>query len=294
MQLHGTMIEDTFAEAFGMRYTRLLLTAHDDYWLQAAVHELTGYGTSVLGCDLEIGVERRLEPEASPDRRDGVAVLAFAFNKEQLAKGIANRAGQCVMTCPTTALYNGLMADTLIPLGNHLRFFGDGFQKSKVLGDRRYWRIPVMEGEFVCEDACGVAKGVAGGNFIIQGADLEPTLAASRRAIHAIANLPGTITPFPGGAVRSGSKVGSRYPKLRASTSESFCPSLRGKVPSKLHPDATCAIEIVIDGIDQTSVADAMRAGILAACGTGIVAITAGNYGGKLGPYHFHLLEILS
>jgi formylmethanofuran--tetrahydromethanopterin N-formyltransferase len=294
MELQGTIIEPTFAEAFGMRFTRLIITAHDEYWLQAAVHSLTGYGTSVLGCDLEIGAENWLDATETPDGRIGVSVLGFAFGEELLAKAIANRAGQCIMTCPTAALFNGLESDKQIPLGDHLRFFGDGFQKSKVVAQKRFWRIPIMEGEFICQDLCGVAKGIAGGNFIVQGTGLQITLDATRRAIAAIAGQPGAITPFPGGAVRSGSKVGSRYSKLRASTSEAFCPTLRGRVDSKLHPDAECAMEIVIDGVDQKSVSNAMSHGIRAACGNGIVAITAGNYGGKLGPYHFHLHEILT
>ncbi len=293
MKIRGTEIEDTFAEAFGMRFTRLIVTAHDEYWLQAAIHELTGYGTSVLGCDLEIGVETRLNASDTPDGRIGAAVLGFAFGEELLAHAVANRAGQCVMTCPTAALFNGLESEKHIPLGKHLRFFGDGFQKSKVIDQKRYWRIPIMEGEFVCEDVCGMAKGIAGGNFIIQGTGLQVTLDATRKAVAAIAGQPGTITPFPGGAVRSGSKVGSRYAKLRASTSESFCPTLRGRVDSKLHLAAKCAIEIVIDGVDREAVSRAMVHGIQAACGDGIVAISAGNYGGKLGPYHFPLHELL-
>ena len=299
MQIDSTEIEDTFAEAFGMRYTRLIVTARDDYWLRAATAEFTGYASSVIGCDMEAGVERWLSPSETPDLRPGAALLAFAFGRDALAKAVANRAGQCIMTAPSAALFNGLRTlddpnTNTIPLGKHLRFFGDGFQKSKVIADQRFWRIPVMEGEFLCEDQCGVAKGIAGGNFIVQGVDADAALDGARRAVEAIALLPGVMTPFPGGAVRSGSKVGSRYATLRASTADAFCPTLRGRVPSLLHPAANAAIEIVIDGVDVPAVADAMAHGIRAACGSRVVAISAGNYGGKLGPYHFRLHDILA
>ena len=294
MQLGSTLIVDTFAEAFRMRYVRLLVTAADDYWLRAALVELAGYGSSVIGCDAEIGVERHLPPEETPDGRIGAAVLAFGFTTEALAKAIPNRVGQCLMTCPTTAVFDGLPeAAEKIPLGKYLRFFGDGFQKSKVLGERRYWRIPVMDGEFVIEEVVGIGKGVAGGNIILQGATDKVALGAARRAVEAVAPLSGVILPFPGGVVRSGSKVGSKYKGMVASTNEAFCPTLRGRVPSELVEGANCAYEIVIDGIDEAAVAAAMTSAIHTAAGEGVLAISAGNYGGKLGKFHFHLRELL-
>jgi formylmethanofuran--tetrahydromethanopterin N-formyltransferase len=212
-----------------------------------------------------------------------------------LAKAVPTRAGQCLMTCPTSAVFDGLgTAEERIPLGRHLRYFGDGFQKSKLLLGRRYWRIPVMDGEFLVEDSLGVAKGVAGGNLIVEGVDLPTALAAARRAVEALREMPGVITPFPGGIARSGSKVGSRYKKLRASTADAFCPTLRGRVETQLYPGANCAYELVIDGIDEPSIAMAMAAGIRAAAGPGVVAISAGNYGGKLGKFHFRLSEVLA
>jgi formylmethanofuran--tetrahydromethanopterin N-formyltransferase len=198
------------------------------------------------------------------------------------------------MTCATTAAFNGLpAAEEFIPLGKHLRFFGDGFQKSKLLDGRRYWRVPVMDGEFVVEERAGVGKGIAGGNIILQGKTQASALAAARAAADAVAALPGVITPFPGGVVRSGSKVGSKYKALRASTNEAFCPTLRGRVESELADGAECAYEIVINGIDEPAVAAAMRAAIEAAAGDGVLAIGAGNYGGKLGKFHFRLHEVL-
>lgn len=313
MHLGPTLIVDTFAEAFRMRFARLFVTAADDYWLDAALRALCGYGTSVIACDAEVGVEQHLtgvdgpfEPRPSgsevgvdqhptPDGRPGAAVMLFGFSTDQLAKSAPNRVGQCLLTCPTTAVFNGLPnSEEQIPLGKKLRFFGDGFQKSKLLNGRRYWRIPVMDGEFLVEEQLGVEKGIAGGNLIIQGVDQTTTLAAARRAVEAIAELPGVIAPFPGGVVRSGSKVGARYKGMIASTNDAFCPTLRGRVPSEMVEGANCAYEIVINGIDEPSIATAMRAALHAAAGPGIPALSAGNYGGKLGKFLFRLREVLS
>jgi formylmethanofuran--tetrahydromethanopterin N-formyltransferase len=294
MQLGSTLIVDTFAEAFRMRYVRLIVTAADDYWLDIAVGEVTGYGSSVIGCDAEIGLERKLAPNETPDGRPGAAILAFGFSTQALAKAIPNRVGQCLMTCPTTAVFDGLrVSEEQLPLGKYLRYFGDGFQKSKLLAERRYWRIPVMDGEFIVEEQIGVAKGIAGGNIILQATTNEIALAAARRAVEEIGDLPGTITPFPGGVVRSGSKVGSRYQGMVASTNDAFCPTLRGRVPSELVVGANCAYEIVIDGVNEEAISEAMLAALHAAAGDGVLAISAGNYGGKLGKFHFHLRKLI-
>lgn len=288
-----TFIDDTFAEAFGMRYARVVVTACDEYWLEAALREFTGYSASVIACDAETGVDEYLGPEQTPDGRPGAAVLLFGFSADALAKVLPNRVGQCVMTCPTTAVFDGMpTAEQRVPLGKHIRFFGDGFQKSKLVEGVRYWRVPVMDGEFLVVESVGVAKGVAGGNIILQAGDAHTALNAARRAVEAVRQVPGTITPFPGGVVRSGSKVGSRYKALPASTADAFCPTLRGRVPSKLLEQSNCAYEIVIDGISEAAVAQAMTAAIRAAAGEGVVAIGAGNYGGKLGKFHFHLRQL--
>lgn len=294
MKLRDTHIDDTFAEAFGIRYCRLVVTAADRHWLEAGIQAFTGYATSVIACDLESGLERELSPDETPDGRLGATILCFAFSIDRLAEAVANRTGQCLMTCPTLSVFNGHVSDKSIAVGRHLRYFGDGFQKSKVVGDRRYWRIPVMEGEFLVEERVGVGKGIAGGNLILQGRQTAPTLCAVRRAVDAIQPLPGVIMPFPGGVVRSGSKVGSRYRGLKASTADAFCPTLRGRVETRLHPDAQVAFEIVVDGVDAAGIGSAMAAAMRAAAGPELVAISAGNYGGKLGPYHFHLRELLA
>lgn len=278
-----------------MRYSRLIVTAANERWLNAAISEFCGYGSSVIGCDAEVGLEQRIDSSETLDGRPGASLLVFGFSKDAVESAISNRTGQCLMTSPTSAVFNGLIDDQTaeVPLGKHLRFFGDGYQKSKLIGERRFWRIPVMDGEFIVEDVIGIGKGIAGGNFLILTTDQATGLRAAEQSVDAIARLPNVITPFPGGVVRSGSKVGSRYAALRASTSDPYCPTLRGRVDTALPDNVQCVYEIVIDGTDFDSVALAMTTGIQAAVGQGVVAVSAGNYGGKLGKHHFQLQALL-
>ena len=295
LTINSVPIEDTFAEAFPMTAARLVVTAETPAWAQTAGQVTTGYASSVIGCDVEAGVERTLPANETPDGRPGVSLLLFAFSRDALQKALVNRVGQCVLTCPTTACYNGLplVKNKNVRVGGNLRFFGDTFQFSKKLEGRRHWRIPVMDGEFVCEDWFGTIKGVAGGNFLIVGASQAEALAAAEAAVAAVRAVPGVICPFPGGVVRSGSKVGSRYKKLRASTNDAYCPTLRGLVPSSLPAGVNAVYEIVIDGLDLAAVENATRVGVEAACRPGVLGITAGNYGGNLGPFHLHLHKLL-
>ena len=288
------LIDDTFAEAFPIKATRLLITAHNLTWARHAAVAATGFATSVIACGCEAGIERELFADETPDGRPGLAVLLFAMSGKELAKQVERRVGQCVLTCPTTAVFAGLREGEPIALGRNLRFFGDGWQQSKVIGGVRYWRVPVMDGEFVAQETTPVVKGVGGGNLLFLARDTDAALAAAETAVTAMRRLPDVILPFPGGVVRSGSKVGSRYPALMASTNDAFCPTLRGLAKrSELDERIGCVMEIVIDGLSEAAVAAAMRVGIEAgvALGTagGLLRISAGNYGGKLGPFHFHL-----
>lgn len=296
MQINGVAIDDTFAEAFGMRGTRLVITALNPRWALHAARSLTGFATSVIGCGCEAGIERELSVEETPDGRPGISVLLFAVSGKELAKQVERRVGQCVLTSPTSAVFSGIEGEP-INLGRNLRFFGDGFQMSKMIGGRRYWRIPVMDGEFLCEESVGMVRAVGGGNFLVLAKGQAEALEACERAIAAMSRVPGAIMPFPGGVVRSGSKVGSKYKALMASTNEAYCPTLRGAVASQLTPEVGAVLEIVIDGLADTDVRHAMRAGILAACTVGaaggVQRISAGNYGGKLGQFHFRLHDLL-
>ncbi len=289
-------ITDTFAEAFPMTAARVVITAETQRWATIAAQTMSGYATSVIACDAEAGIEREIAADETPDGRPGLSVLLFAFSRDALEKALATRVGQCVMTCPTTACYNGLpVGEKTIVVGGRLRYFGDGWQISKKIGGRRYWRIPVMDGEFLCEETFGTIKGVAGGNLIVLGAEPAATLEATEAAVSAIrSRCRDVILPFPGGIARSGSKVGSKYKGLRASTNTAFTPTLRGVVPSEMPPDARCAYEIVIDGLSLEAVERATAIGVRsAAAGDGVVAVTAGNYGGSLGPHHIRLLDVL-
>jgi formylmethanofuran--tetrahydromethanopterin N-formyltransferase len=295
MHVNGVLIQDTFAEAFPMRAARIVVTAATARWAREAALKLTGFATSVIACKCEAAIEREVAPSETPDGRPGYSALLFAMDTESLGKRLIERIGQTVLTCPTTNCFDGLPdADRRLTSGRALRVFGDGFQASKVVGGERYWRVPVMDGECLLQESFGAAKGVGGGNFLILGADAASTLAAAEASVAAIANIPGVILPFPGGIARSGSKIGSRrYKSLVASTNDAYCPTIRPLTDSALPDDVNSVLEIVLDSLDEDSMRQAMRAGIAAACLGGVRAISAGNYGGKLGPHHFHLREIM-
>jgi formylmethanofuran--tetrahydromethanopterin N-formyltransferase len=294
IRVHGAEVVDTFAEAFGMWGARIVVTADTPAWAEHAGRSLTGFATSVIGCKCEAGIDRLLDPSETPDGRPGIAALLFAPDKDGLAKRLVERIGQTVLTCPTTACFNGLDAEDEADVGGQLRYFGDGWQASKVLDDRRYWRIPVMEGEFLVEERFGMVEGVGGGNIIILAADVATALGAAEAAADAMRPVEGAIMPFPGGIARSGSKVGSRYKAVIASTNHVLCPTLRAQVDDSDVPDGVGSVfEIVIDGLAPEPVAEAMRVGLEAAARSGAMRITAGNYGGSLGDHHFHLKELV-
>ena len=297
MQLRGVEIIDTFAEAFPIKATRLIITADQLRWATTAATVMCGNATSVIACDVEASIEQVVAPDESPDGRPGVSVLVFGFKTEALAKALQARVGQCVLTCPTTACYNGIRncpKEKQIRIGGGIRYFGDGFQVAKKFEDRRFWRIPTMDGEFVCEDYFGTVTGVAGGNLLICGTNSSAALVAAEAAVAAIGMGTDVALPFPGGIVRSGSKVGSRYPALKASTNDAYCPSLRGLTKTELPPSCHAVYEIVIDGLSFEAVQSAMKRGLHAAAASpDILRITAGNYGGKLGKHHFYLRELL-
>jgi formylmethanofuran--tetrahydromethanopterin N-formyltransferase len=296
--INGVSVDDTFAEAFGMSGTGIIITADTLKWANIAATVATGFGTSVIGCGAECGIDRELSPDETPDGRPGVRILMFGFSPDALAPQIKNRIGQCVLTSPGSGCYSGLDAPMQIGLGKAPRFFGDGFQTAKRLGDSRYWRVPVMDGEFIVEETCGVTTdAVGGGNLLIVGNDRAGLLQTAEEAVAAIAKVDDVITPFPGGIVRSGSKVGAKYAGMFASTNDAFCPTLRGTVKSELGPDSLAVLEIVIDGLTSKAVADAMRAGLKAITDVGakrgVTRVTAGNYGGKLGQHHYHLKDLI-
>jgi formylmethanofuran--tetrahydromethanopterin N-formyltransferase len=294
----GVRIVDTFAEAFDMRASRVLITAHSSQWARTAAQAMTGFATSVIGCKVEAGIESELGPDDTPDGRPGVSVLLFGFDADGLSHRLLDRIGQTILTCPTTACFDGLPeAAERVNVGGQLRHFGDKYQASKALEGHRYWRIPVMDGEFLVEEKFGVQRAIGGGNFLILAQDQTAALAAAEAAVEAMRKVRGVILPFPGGMVRAGSKVGAKnYKKLGASTNDAFCPTLRGRpgVKSELPDGVNAVLEIVVDGLDRTAIENAMRVGIDAACRPGIVEITAGNYGGKLGKHHFRLHELMA
>ena len=296
MIINGIKIENTFAEAFPMKVVRLIITADSKYWLKQAANNVTGFATSVIACGCEAGVEKEIKSSQTPDGRSGIAVLLFAMDSKGLAKQVLRRVGQCILTSPTTACFSGLESNEKINLGSAIRFFGDGFQVSKKINDKKIWRIPVMEGEFVIEDKTSITNGIGGGNILIIGNSNGEVLKSAEAAVKEMKKVNNIILPFPGGIVRSGSKVGSKYKSLIASTNDAYCPTLKGITKTKLSKSNESVLEIVIDGINEKDISLAMKKGINIICkkfNKGIKSISAGNYGGKLGPHHFHLRDVM-
>ena len=293
MRINKAEIVDTFAEAFEMWGARVIITADTKQWARAAAASMTGFATSVIRCKLEAAVDSEIPEEDTPDGRPGISVLLFTMSEKTIAGQLIDRIGQCVMTCPTTACYNGLESDKTVVVGGKLRYFGDGYQISKQINGRRLWRIPVMEGEFLVDDEFGIQPAVGGGNLIILGPRKSIALRASMAAASAMREVAGVFLPFPQGLVRSGSKVGAKYKNLIASTNDPYCPTLRSVSPSTVVPKNVEAIyEIVADGLSEEVIKLSMKRGMRAAAEKGATQISAGNYGGDLGKYKFHLHEI--
>ena len=294
MEINGVTIDNEFAEAFPTWVCRVIITAVTTEWARKAATEATGFATSAIGCPCEAGIELELDGSQTPDGRPGVSILICA-GKKKIKDQVVERLAECVLTAPTTAVFNGI-TNSEEKIQVKLHFFGDGHEYQKEVGGRKCWVIPIMEGEYIGEEEFGIVKGVAGGNFFVMAENQMAALMGAQAAVDAIAKVPGTITSFPGGIVASGSKVGSlKYKFMPASTNEKYCPTLREKVPdSKVPAGIKGVYEIVIDGIDEKSVAAAMAAGVRAAVLVpGVKFITAGNFGGTLGPYKIELHKIL-
>ena len=298
MLLNGVEIEETFAEAFPMYATRFLITAKNKKWALTAARVATGFATSIIMAPAEAGIEKLVAPSSTPDGRPGVLVHIYHRSVPELKFQTLVRIGQCVLTSPTSAVFDGLRKiKRKMNIGESLAKFGDGFEYLEERDGMKLWHIPVMEGEFIIEDSIGVLKAVAGGNIIILAKDGDSGLKAAEAAVSSIRKkCKNVIMPFPGGIVRSGSKVGSlKYPKLTATTNHLLCPTIRDKVKDTLVPEGVkCVYEIVINGLTFEDVLKAMGVGIMAASKVeGVVKITATNFGGKLGPYKLYTSEAI-
>jgi formylmethanofuran--tetrahydromethanopterin N-formyltransferase len=292
-------IEDTFAEAFPMVAARILITAENEKWAMNSARAATGFASSIIMSPAEAGAEGPIVPqEKTPDGRPGVHIQIYHRTRTELKMQMITRIGQCVLTCPTTAAFDGMPdAKRRLKVGGAVRMFGDGYEKKDTLGDRKVWRIPVMEGEFVIQrNGFGVRKCVAGGNFIIMADSQKAGLKAAEDAVQAMHKLEGVVLTFPGGICRSGSKVGSLKYKLPASTNQAFCPTLRETVSGSLLPEGVKSVyELVFNGLTFNIVKRATADGIRAATAVpGVKKITAVNFGGKLGPYQIKLKEALA
>ena len=298
MEINGVTIDDTYAEAFNVWAARVIITAATKDWALWAAREATGFASSTIRCPCEAGIESYLPPNKTPDHRPGYAIL-ICSKKSALKEQVLSRVSDCVMPVPTTAVFNGHVEDELkVPIKLH--YFGDKFEKQVKVGGIDCWSIPLMGGNFIIEEEIGAIKAIAGGNFFILGDSQMAALTAARVAADAIKDVPGTITPFPGGVVSSGSKVGSKFYKfMTASTNEKYCPTIREAViakglPTNVPEGVKSVFEIVINGVSEEAIKAAMKAGIQTACTIpGVVKISAGNYGGNLGPYKFYLKDVL-
>lgn len=294
MEINGTKILDTFAEAFPVWISRIIITAATPEWANKAAVEATGFASSKISCPCEAGIERTLSPEETPDGRPGISILICA-EKKNMKANVAARISQCILPAPTASAFDGL-PDATSRFYTRMHYFGDRYEEQCMVGNRKCWKIPVMEGDYVGEERFGTVKGIAGGNFLIMGKDQRSALAGAEAAMKTITGMPGIITSFAGGIVASGSKVGCsnyRFP-MPASTNHLFCPTLKGKIRDSLVPDGVASIyEIVMNGTGEKAIQDAMRAGIRAAAATGTVLyIGASNFDGKLGQYRFSLHDL--
>jgi len=293
MYINGVLIDDTFAEAFPMAYSKLIITADTPALAMQAAQAAAGMAISIIGCNCESGLGEALKPEVTPDSRHGQVLWLYSYSAEKLEEQLFFRIGQAILPSATSACFNGLQSQVMCKVGAKLRYFGDGFQSSKLLDGRRLWRIPVADGEFVMDESFGIGEGVGGGNLLLMGTDRKITLEAAEAAVLAIRQVLGAVAPFPGGICRSPSKPKGKYANVPASTNEVFCPTLRSRVETRLTPDAHAVYELVIDGDSLECVTKAMAAAIRAASMPGVIQITAGNYGGKWGKYHIYLHQIL-
>ena len=294
MEINGTGILDTFAEAFPAWLSRVIVTAATKEWAYRAAVEATGFATSKIGCPCEAGIESTLSPEETPDGRAGVSIL-ICSDKKNLRSNVAGRISQCILPTPTASAFDGLPG-AASRFYTRMHYFGDRYEERCMVGSRKCWKIPVMEGDYVGEERFGAVKGIAGGNFLVMGKDQRSALSGAEAAVEEMSGVRGVITSFAGGIVASGSKVGCsnyRFP-MPASTSHRWCPTLKDRIQDSLVPDGVASVyEIVFNGIDEASIRHAMKTGIQAAAERGtVICIGASNFGGKLGQYRFYLHDL--
>jgi formylmethanofuran--tetrahydromethanopterin N-formyltransferase len=302
MTVASCEVEDTYAEAFRSIYAEVLVTARDRTWLDHAVAAATGNASSSILNDCEAGLDRYVGPGGdetfpTPDGRPG-ALLQFhvpRFRKdrvEALGRSLLVRVSQNVLTCATCACFCPDPGENVYRLGRKVAFFGDGYQFRAERHGRRVWVVPILGGEFVIDRRFGWREGLMGGNLWFMGQDADAALRAAGQAARAAAGVPGVILPFPGGVAASGSKAGSRYTFSVASTYEAYCPTLREKLgeKSRLPPGVGAVMEIILNGRDLETISRATQAALAASVATpGLVKISAGNYGGRLGKSFVYL-----
>ncbi|MEM2028741.1 MAG: formylmethanofuran--tetrahydromethanopterin N-formyltransferase [Candidatus Bathyarchaeia archaeon] len=299
----NAFIEDTYAEAFEGLYFRILVTASDKRILIKAAEDATATPSTVIG-RIEGGIERWVPKNETPDGRLGVILQFWSGIDERkpveeavrrFYRELSYRIRQDILVKPFTSVFDACpnpigKVDTLELIGH----CGDGYEWI----ERRYGRemiiVPIMVPDFKIERFLGYGRGVMGGNFWYMCRTKRAVLEAGRKALRAISQIESVVTPF--NICAAGSKPETKFPQIGPTTNHPYCPSLKSRLrsESKVPEGVRYIPEIVINGLTLDSVQEAMRAGIRAAMSVkGVVRISAGNYGGKLGKYIISLREIM-
>lgn len=289
-------VDDTYAEAFSGFYSEFLVTAKDRKWLMAAVNAAVGCATSGIGCGCEAAVDEIIPPSKTPDGRIGAAVMFWVsrFSPDpvkQLEGELLSRIGQCILTAPSTAVWNMTDSGKKLPVGKKIGYFADGYQREEARFGRSVVVVPRMMGDFLIEKELGYSEGVMGGNLWFFAKSESSALRAAEKAVKVISATSGVVATFPGGVCAAGSKIGSKYSFLSASTHERLCPTLVPHITDSQVPSGVASIsEVVFNGISLELLQDVSLKAVHAAKDTpGLLRVSAGSYGGKLGEYRIYL-----
>jgi len=300
--VNKAQIEDTYAEAFEGIFCRVIVTSDDEETLRKAAQDATATPSIVIG-RVEGGIEKWLSKKETPDKRKG-AILQFwggidskkpfANSMKKFEIELSYRIRQDILVKPFTAVFDALpKAEGKMDMMERVGHCGDGYEWAENRYDRNVIIVPILVPDFIIERYLNYAHGVMGANFWIMCKTKGAVKEAGEKALQAINKIKGVITPFD--VCSAGSKPETRYPWIGPTTNHPYCPSLKRKLgkTSKVPKNVTYIPEIVINGTSLQAVKKAMKAGIKAALDVnGVVKISAGNYGGKLGDYKVYLREL--
>lgn len=284
-KVNGVPVEDTYCETFTVRIARLLITSVNRKWAYESSMETKGLGRSATIPPFEATIEAEAKPSETPDGRHGFVIQFLDRKFEPLRNWFIVRIRKGVMPYPKTSVFDFLpaeMAEEFVGVrGTIIQTFGDGFEEETKAFGKEVFRIPRMDGYFHIEKKFGVAKGVAGGMFLILAKSDEGALEAAEQAVEGIKTVPYVVGKF----AASGTKVGGKnYKDAIATTNDAYCPTLAQNEGSKISGDVKCVYEVIVSGLRLGNVNRAMKIGIENATRVdGVLKITSTNYGGTLG-----------